>query len=291
MTDSDEDRVRQHAGNDCSPAALETFVASVQHLPLFSGTAVQLIRSVDEEQITAGELSRLIATDVALSAHLLRIVNSPYYGLARRIGTVSDALTVLGFNLVRRTVTAIVLQRPLFAYLHDTQVARAFWRHELMCAALARHLALRKGFDGEFAYMAGLLHDVGRLAMLMQFPDHTDMLLQQRSDDDDAGIARERERFGFDHAQVGGALLELWGLPGGMVQAAHQHADETEPEDPRAADIWRANLISHEMAEDAEPTSGVDPNQASAWMSAIDMSVKARKQILDEIAALENDRG
>ena len=291
MQESDEDRVAEHAVNaehDCSPAALEAFVASVQHLPLFSGTAVQLIRSVDQEQITAGELSRLISTDAALSAHLLRIVNSPYYGLARRIGTVSDALTVLGFNLVRRTVTAAVLQRPLFAYLHDTDIARAFWRHELLCAALARHLALRKGFDGEFAYMAGLLHDVGRLVMLMRFPDQTDMLLQRCSDD--AGIARERERFGFDHAQVGGALLELWGLPGGMVQAAHQHADPTEPEEPRAADIWRANLISHEMAQDAEPTSGVDPNQISPWMDAIDLSVKARKQILDEIAALENDR-
>ena len=288
MTAPAEDPADEH---DYSPAALEEFVASVQHLPLFSGTAVQLIRSVDQEEITAGELSRLISTDAALSAHLLRIVNSPYYGLARRIGTVSDALTVLGFNLVRRTVTAAVLQRPLFAYLHDTEIARAFWRHELICAALARHLALRRGFDGEFAYMAGLLHDVGRLVMLVQFPDQADLLLTRRSDDDDTGIDVERRMFGFDHAQVGGALLELWGLPGGMVQAAHQHADETEPEEPSAAGIWRANLISHEMAADAEPGSQVDENEVSPWMDAIDLSVKARKQILDEIAALENDRG
>ena len=287
MNEFAEDKAPAH---DCSPAALEEFVASVQHLPLFSGTAVQLIRSVDQEQITAGELSRLISTDAALSAHLLRIVNSPYYGLARRVGTVSDALTVLGLNLVRRTVTAAVLQRPLFAYLHDTEIARAFWRHELLCAALARHLALRRGFDGEFAYMAGLLHDVGRLVMLVQFSDQSDILLTRRSDDD-SGIDRERRLFGFDHAQVGGALLELWGLPGGLVQAAHQHADETEPAEPSAAGIWRANLISHVMAADAEPASGVDENEVSPWMDAIDLSVKVRKQILDEIAALENDRG
>ena len=271
---------------DPSPAALQEFVASVQHLPLFTGTAVQLIRSVDQEDITAGELARLISTDAALSAHLLRIVNSPYYGLARSIGTVSDALAVLGFNLVRRTVTAAVLQRPLFAYLHDTAKARAFWRHELLCAALARHLALQRGSSGEFAYMAGLLHDVGRLVMLVQFPERVDVLLERRSDDLDEGIVRERERFGFDHGQVGGALLELWGLPAGMVQAAHQHADEVEPEESGAASVWRANLISHAMDEDDGDADEVQP-----WMQAIDLSVKGRKRIQDEIAALESDRG
>jgi putative nucleotidyltransferase with HDIG domain len=266
--------------------ALKAFVASVQHLPLFTGTAMQLIRTVDQEDVTVGELSRLISTDAALVAHLLRIVNSPYYGLARRIGTVSDALTVLGFNLVRRTVTAAVLQRPLFAYLHETSVARAFWRHGLMCASLARHLAMQKNVDGELAYMAGLMHDVGRLAMLMQFPEQTDVLLRVHSDDDNFGIDREFARFGFDHAQVGGALLELWGLPEKIVQAAHQHADETEPEDPMSASVWRGNMLSHEMIDEPDEDEELRP-----WMVAIGLSVKAKRQIMIEILALESDQG
>ena len=265
--------------------ALKSFVASVQHLPLFSGTAMQLIRSIDQEDVTVGELSRLISTDAALVAHLLRIVNSTYYGLSRRVGTVSDALSVLGVNLIRRTVTAAVLQRPLFAYLHDTAVARVFWRHGLLCAALARHLALQKGIDGELAYMAGLMHDVGRLAMLMQFPQQTDVLLRVRSDDDDSGIDREFARFGFDHAQVGGALLELWGLPEKIVQAAHQHADETEPEDPMSAAVWRGNLLSHEMIDEPD-----DDDVQQPWMIENGLSVKARRRIIDEIRALESDQ-
>ena len=265
--------------------ALESFVASVQHLPLFTGTAMQLIRSVDQEDVTVGELSRLISTDAALVAHLLRIVNSSYYGVSRRIGTVSDALSVLGVNLIRRTVTAAVLQRPLFAYLHETSVARAFWRHGLLCAALARHLAMQKGVDGELAYMAGLMHDVGRLAMLMQFPQQSDVLLRVRSDDDNFGIDREFSRFGFDHAQVGGALLELWGLPEQIVQAAHQHADETEPEDPMSASVWRGNLLSHEMIDEPD-----DQDVLMPWMVEAGLSVKARRQIVDEIRALEADQ-
>ena len=265
--------------------SLETFVGSVQHLPLFSGTAMQLIRSVERDDVTVGELSRLISTDAALVAHLLRIVNSSYYGLSRRIGTVSDALSVLGVNLIRRTVTAAVLQRPLFAYLHDTSVARAFWRHGLLSASLARHLAIQKGVDGELAYMAGLMHDVGRLAMLMQFPQETEVLLRVRSDDDHLGTEREFSRFGFDHAQVGGALLELWGLPEKIVQAAHQHADATEPEDAMSASVWLGNLLSHEMIDEPD-----DQDTLSPWMIDVGLSVKARRQIVDEIRALESEQ-
>ncbi len=266
--------------------ALKAFVAAVQHLPLFTGTAMQLIRTVDQEDVTVGELSRLISTDAALVAHLLRIVNSPYYGLSRRVGTVSDALSVLGVNLIRRTVTAAVLQRPLFAYLHETSVARAFWRHGLLCAALARHLAMQKNVDGELAYMAGLMHDVGRLAMLMQFPQQSDVLLRVHSDDDESGIDREFSRFGFDHAQVGGALLELWGLPEKIVQAAHQHADETAPDDPMSASVWEANQCSHQMIDEPD-----DDEELRLWMITIGLSVKAKRKIVDEILALESDQG
>ncbi len=271
---------------DYKTEALRSFVASVEHLPLFTGTAMQLIRSVDQEDVTVGEMTRLISTDAALVAHLLRIVNSPFYGLSRRIGTVSEALAVLGVNLIRRTVIAAVLQRPLLAYLHETRVVRAFWRHGLLCAALARHLALQKGLNGEVVYLAGLMHDVGRLVMLIRFPQEIDLLLRVRSDDDDEfSFDREHVRFGFDHAQVGGALLELWELPGPIVMCAHQHADETEPEDPLSACVWRANLISHEMIEET------DDEIEQPWMVQIGLTVKGRRQILDEIAALESDQG
>lgn len=259
--------------------ALEAFVASVQHLPLFSGTAIQLIRSIDDEDVTVGQLARLISTDPALVAHLLRIVNSPYFAPGRRIGTVSEACTVLGLDRIRRTVIVAVLQRPLFAYLHDTAVARAFWKHELVCASLARHLGLRAGVDGELSYLAGLLHDIGRLVMLMRFPDQGDLLLRHDEVDDDT-LATELDQFGFTHAQVGAALLELWGLPDGTVRAADQHVDETEPEDAMAAAVWRANLISHEFGDQAELDEDLP------WMAAIGLDARARTAMFEEIEAL-----
>ena len=275
-----DDLIDDEAANDGgSVAALAAFVTSVEHLPLFTGMAAQLIRCVDREDVGPPELARIIAADPALVAHLLRIVNSPFYGMTRRIGTVTEAISVLGLDLIRRTVTVAVLQRPLFAYLHDSALARAFWKHELLTAALARHIAHRMGVESEMAYIAGLLHDTGRLVMLMKFPDQQDVLLIREGRDAMAGLAEERAAFGFTHAQVGGALLELWGLPEGMVQAAHQHADETEPEDPVAAAVWLANLVAHEFGEE-------DDDQHLPWMESIGLDQAGRLQMLEEIRAL-----
>ncbi len=277
------------AAADDPVATLQTFVASVQQLPLFTGIAAQLVRSVDREDVTMTELGRLISTDAALVAQLLRLVNSSFYGLPRKIGTVTEAITVLGLDFVRRMVMVAVLQRPLFAYLHDTAAVRAFWRHELLCAALARHLARRDGVDGELAYMAGLLHDVGRLVMLIEYPESHDLLLRHRGDvdgevtDDDsrAHMQQELALFGFTHAQVGGALLEIWGLPDGIVRAAHQHGDVSQPDDALAAAVWRANALSYRIDDVA------DDDEEEAWMQAIDLSVSERHKMLEEIEAIE----
>ena len=276
-----EERFDADEDPDDAPVTLEEFVASIEHLPLFTGMAAQLVRSVDRDDITAAELGRQIATDPALVAQLLRMVNSPFYGLRRSVGTLTDAIAVLGFNLIRRIVIAAVLQRPLFAYLHDSRIAREFWRHQLMCALLARHLHIQKGGDGEPAYMAGLLHDVGRLVMLVKFPNAIDLLLEGRAVDDDTSIERERRRFGFDHASVGGALLEFWDVPEAMVGAAGQHVDETEPDEPLAASVWHANLLSHTI--DEHPDESLDETLALA----VGLTADVRQRILDEVAAFE----
>ena len=290
--EAEEDRRRtahamRTARNERAAEAIAAFVAAVRHLPLFSGTATQLVRSAGDENVGARELVRLISTDAGLVAHLLRIVNSPFFGFPRRLATVGDALSVLGIDHVRRTVTAAVMQRPLMAYLNDSAVVRIFWRHELLCAALARHIAIRRGVDGELAYMAGLMHDVGRLAMLMQFPGRTDVLLHVRSDDDRAAFDREFETFGFDHAQAGGALLERWGLPAEIARAAREHGDEVEPDDPIAASVWHANRLTHAMENVPDELDSVQ----QPWMIAIGLSVNGRRRILDEIDAFEGDAG
>lgn len=267
--------------------ALEDFVASVQHLPLYTAMAARLVRSVEREDITASELGRQIGADAVLASHLLRLANSSFYGMSGRIGTVSDAIAVLGLNMVRRIVTSAVLQRPLTPYLHDTPGVREFWRHQLMCAALARHLQVRKRQAGEeVAYMAGLLHDVGRLVMLVRRPhDYAELRDRPYAPDDQPIAERERERFGFDHAQVGAALLKLWGVPERIVQAVRQHADRTTPDEPIAVSVWHANRLAHPLVD--QPPGGPD----RPWMIEAGLTAEVRQRIVDEVGAFATLNG
>jgi len=263
--------------------SLADFVASIQHLPLFTGVAAELIGSVERENVTSAELSKLIVTDPALVMDLLRKVNSAYYGLARKIESVPPAIAVLGLDQIRRIVTAAVLQRPLLAYLHDSEGSRALWRHQLLCAAVARLIHSRRGGDGEVAYMAGLLHDVGRLALVMQFPQFSDELLERRGEAATATVLWEREQFGFDHALVGAALLELWGMPAGMVLATGQHENRAEPEDPLAASVWLANVLAHHLAD-----HGDAPGQDEDALIGVGLTEDTRRRVLAEVSALEH---
>ena len=271
----------KHVATDA--AALAAFVANVKQLPLFSVTAMQLMKSVGQEDVKIGELVRLISTDAALVAHLLRIVNSPFYRLPQPCATVAEAVTVLGFSQVRRMVTASVSQRPLASHLSDTSVARAFWRHQMLCGAMARHLALASGLDGEMAYMAGLMHEVGRLAMLIQHPHLTDVLLRVEDVGARLGTQQEIAHFGFDHAHAGGALLAQWGLPPAIVRATREHGDDDMPEDALSAAVWRANLLAHDMVHEND-----EPDVEKPWMAAVGLTLAERRRMFDEIAALEH---
>jgi HD-like signal output (HDOD) protein len=133
--------------------------------------------------------------------------------------------------------------------------------------------------------MAGLMHEIGRLAMLIQHPHLTDVLLRVEGDDDHLGIAHELSHFGFDHAQVGGALLARWGLPAPIVQATYDHGDAEQPQNPMSAVVWRANLLAHDMIDEPD-----DQDIQLPWMAAVGLTVDDRRRILDEIAALEGSQ-
>jgi HD-like signal output (HDOD) protein len=276
-------RVDVVAPNDAAGVALADFVASIRQLPLIPVVALQLVRSVQKEDISGAELGRQIGADAALAGQLLRLVNSSYYGLSRRVATVGDALAVLGINMVRRIVISAALQRPMLEHLPDTPATRGFWRHQLLGAALARFVHGRSGADGEeAAYMAGLLHDVGRLAMFVRWPQVYGAWLARPLDG--SATDDERSRFGFDHAQAGAALLHHWGIPESIVLAARHHADAAAPADPIAASVWHANRLAHRLAD--EPADG--PEQP--WMREAELGAVQRRRIVDEVDALTGGR-
>lgn len=187
-------------------------IKSLQPLPVI---AVRLMRLMATDDIIFQRVADLIRADVSFSAEVLRVANSPLIGRREEIRGIMHAMALLGLDRLKGLVMTVALRNFLAPALHVPALLRC-WRHSLACAAVAEELAVANWMDKDRHYTAGLLHDLGRLALAATYPDDYTRLLEE-SDGIPAGdvVLRERERarFGADHAQVGQWLAEDWGFP------------------------------------------------------------------------------
>lgn len=217
---------------------LEELVDKVDQLVSLPAACLRLNEMVNDPSSSAQDMGRVINQDVALTARLLRIANSPMYGLSTQVDTVSRAVTVLGMKQVRDLALASAAIKT-FEGIPNTLVSmRSFWEHSIFCALCARTLAmdcLRN--QREAVFVAGLLHDMGKLALYSQLPD-----LSRRALEASANGARSQESqlaestiIGFDHAQVGEELARRWSLPASLQESIAFHHDPEKAEHNRVA--------------------------------------------------------
>ena len=221
--------------------------------PPFPAVVLQLIRQMQQPMVTAGEVARLIELDPSLTAALLRLVNSPFFGMRREIGNVSDAVMVMGMSAVRRQVLSLAVAAPLRRSEIDVGFARQQWHAYVSCAALARHLVPGDAQVADLAFTSGLLHDIGQVHLLQA---HGDVYVQMHKDatSNDDLLDMETEQFGEAHDTLGGNLLEAWGLPKALSDAARHHHRKlplTELSMVEKA-VWIANLVEKTPEQAAE---------------------------------------
>lgn len=202
------------------PETLSALVDLAPDLPALPSIALATYRETGSPRATAQSVGALVSTDPALTARVLRLANSAYYGVARQVAAVPDAVMVLGMKGVRNLCllagTYPWLQSRLPAY---DLAPGALLSHSLATAIGARAVAERSGQDTEVAFTAGLLHDLGKVALSMWFRP-ADGPIRTRAD--------ERRALGFDHAQVGGELARRWNLPLSLVAAISCHHEPCE---------------------------------------------------------------
>lgn len=211
----------------------------MQLLPTYASKIQEI---VDRPQTTIKELETVVSLDVALSTQILRVSNSAFFGLSREVETIRQALLILGFNATRDIALALAV---MSMGKKDSVLNHRILQHSLQTAAaaslLARQLAL--GFDNSMVFVAGLVHDVGKLVMLaLEEPQYSPLIKMQTSGD--AVREKERELFGFDHAELGAGCLERWKLPEKICQAVeYHHYRGAEPISPLAALVSVANQL------------------------------------------------
>lgn len=193
-------------------------------LPPLPTVVVELMKEIQKSTSTASSVAGIAASDPSLAASLLRTVNGAAFGLTRKITSVAQAISYLGFDSVRSLVVQLQLDRMMPQRSAATALeSEDLWAHSLavsyICAVLADRV---EGVDRGFVTTLGLLHDIGRLAIVSQFPDRA-LALRNGMSETESRQQREARAFGADHAAIGGVLGNRWQLPADLVLAIRWH--------------------------------------------------------------------
>jgi len=174
-------------------------------LPPFPAVALKALNLMAGTDSSLLDLCNLIRSDPAFSTAVLRIANSPLVAFSKNITSVLQAAMLLGF----RRLKSVVITVGLKAYLKDpfTPVLQSCWRHSVACAAIAERTAKWSALDKDFAYTAGVMHDIGRIAMAAAQPNTFARVIAERADQPHDLLQRERELYGVDHCQAGRSLV------------------------------------------------------------------------------------
>jgi putative nucleotidyltransferase with HDIG domain len=195
---------------------------ALKALPPFPAVALQLMRLLDDSEAPIEKIVGLLRVDPALSAEILRVSNSALYGFSRRIDHVSHAVVVLGSAVIKRLALTAALGRFSRDFMR-VRGMRVCWDHSVACALVAEELAQAMDQPKDRAYTAGLLHDIGRLALLASYPVEYNNLFAAARESGFDELERERELFNIDHCAAGAWLARDWQLPDDFVEAISQH--------------------------------------------------------------------
>jgi putative nucleotidyltransferase with HDIG domain len=225
-----------------------------------------LLASMAQEDVDIDELAKKIAQDQALTAKTLRLANSSFYGMAHQITTIQEAISILGFRTVRSLVTTAALIGTFAGSSNGGFNATPFWRHSIAAAVCARELASHRKLNPEHAYMAGLLHDIGRLVLVTQFQDSYAATMAHRLQHDCQLLDAEHAILGIDHAAVGHALTKHWKFPEAIQRAvAFHHCQEIRDVEPLTQVILASDVIAHALDLSKDEDDAVPPVPEALW--------------------------
>ncbi|MBI2571226.1 MAG: HDOD domain-containing protein [Candidatus Schekmanbacteria bacterium] len=229
----------------------ENLALTFQELPSLPSTAARLVSLMNEPEVSMSEVLDVVRRDQAITSKVLRLANSASFGVPRSVATIDRAVILVGLNRLRSIALAASISGVLAPQGKNFVLARKLWEHALVSSLTARGVSERlKCRDLEEAFTAGLLHDIGRSVMMERVGDEYARFLKAAVDEgSDASVAAEQDRFGFDHSEVGGLVLDRWQLPAIIVSAVQHHHEPTDaPTDEWAqlSDILRlVDEITH----------------------------------------------
>jgi len=265
-----------------------------KHLPTLPHILLKLVEACKGEPDTMQETSQIISKDTALSARIIRLVNSVYYGLPNRVTSIDHALLLVGTNTIKNiAVSASIYQA--FNQAEDSSVIsrlKLFWRHSLMCATLSKLIAKKISYSSpDEAFLSGLLHDIGKLVLWVNFSkkEYAEILEPYRSKP--GPLLASETRLGANHCEVGAWMINRWKLQSFIADAVRYHHEPVHrilDALPMVKIVFVANALSSEIVEDtdanfkiAKEIFGFAPSEVEELISLAEEEVKQVEELLE----------
>ncbi len=193
-------------------------IENVTALPTIPKVLNKLLAVIENPRVSLNEISNFIAGDPALTTKVLRMVNSPVYGFPGRISSVNQAVILLGLTVVK----GLLLGVSVFDLMQKTMTG--LWEHSIGCAIFSRIIAIKKGHrDPDELSVDGLLHDIGKVFLVLQFPDEYQQALAESRRDSLTIYSSEKNRFNTTHSSVGSWMARKWRFPASLIDVIEYH--------------------------------------------------------------------
>jgi putative nucleotidyltransferase with HDIG domain len=220
-------------------------------VPSLPSLYAEIMTELNSEDCSIGRVAGIIECDAGMTAKILQLANSAFFGLRGQVSTASDAIFRLGLDVVK----ALALSVQVFSAFQTGEVKRLklthVWPHSLSTAALARDIAVKQNAEAsvvDIAFTAGLLHDMGKLILAANVPDEYHQALKRCADSGVKPWQGEYVAFGVTHAEIGAYLIGLWGLPDALVEAIAFHHGPSRSRATQfgpVAAVHAANALDH----------------------------------------------
>ncbi len=236
--------------------AMKKLLMDMEALPSLPSLYVELLKELNDETSSMDKIGGIIMKDIGMTAKVLQLVNSSFFGLPRNVSNISQAIGLLGLDTIR----ALAISLKIFSSFAPERSAGIslpnLWDHAMNVAVFAKKIVRLETGDnkmGDDAFLAGMLHDAGKLVFASNFPEKYSRALE--SAQGAQSVETEMDAFGLNHADVGAYLLGLWGMPDSIIETiAFHHFPSQSPNlvfGPLAA-VHAADRLAYEMAGEGD---------------------------------------
>jgi len=269
-----------------SSADLKRIIRRVQDLPTLPRTVLKITELVNNPKSSAKDLAGVITDDQVLTARLLKLVNSSFYGFPQRISEVTGAIVLLGFDAIRN----LLLTTSMFDLFSNKGKKDRFrreelWDHSLACAVGAKVIGAYLRYEKiEELFVSGLLHDIGKIVEMLFLPEDFLKVVSVVDEENVLMTSAEDRVLGYNHSEVGRLLAERWNLPSKLVRiiAHHHQPDLVGKFSYETAIVHLADILCRGLNLGSGGDNKIPPLNKAAWES-LQIELGAIEPIMEEI--------